>query len=348
MFKRQRTNRELLGFDDKWLVLIGIPISSVVISILMFSRDIEENPAFLLETVPVSFVYVTTYWVILRYLLLWCRDRYFKPELVKRRILTEILWVLIVYFLVKVCLDHFVHDYLCLSLGDKEPKGVTMMVLSLTVCFFVLTIYESMFFYSQLQKAMMEQEALKREHIISQLEGLKNQVNPHFLFNSMNTLAQLIPEDSGRAVKFVEKLSKVYRYILEIKDQKVISLKEEVRFVNAYIFLLKERFEDNLKVEIDIPESRMQDKVLPLSLQMLIENAIKHNVISKERPLSITVKTDKGHLHVENNLQLKNQVMNSTKMGLQNIRKRYRFFTDSTVVVMETKEFFAVSLPLLD
>ncbi len=348
MLKRQRTNRELLGFDDKWFVLFGIPLSSVIISILMFSRDIEENPAFLLETVPISFVYVTTYWIILRYLLLWCRDRYFKPDQVKDRIMIEVLWVLAVYFIVKFGLDHFVHDYLCLSLGEKEPKGVTMMVLSLTVCFFVMTIYESMFFYSQLQKAMLEQEALKREHIISQLEGLKNQVNPHFLFNSMNTLAQLIPEDSGRAVKFVEKLSKVYRYILEIKDQKVISLQEEVRFVNAYLFLLKERFEDNLKVEIDIPEERMQDKVLPLSLQMLIENAIKHNVISKQRPLSITVKTDNGHLHVENNLQLKNQVMNSTKMGLQNIRKRYRFFTDSTVIVMETKDLFAVSLPLLE
>jgi len=346
--KRQRSNRELLGFNDQWLVLFGIPLSALIISILMFSRDIEENPAFLLETYPISFIYVTTYWIILRHLLLWCRDRYFSPDQVKRRILVEILWVLVVYFAVKVGLDYFIHDYLCAELGGKEPKGITMMVLSLTVCFFVLTIYETMFFYSQLQKAMLEQEELKREHIISQLEGLKNQVNPHFLFNSMNTLAQLIPEDSGRAVKFVEKLSKVYRYILEIKDQKVISLEEEVRFLNAYLFLLKERFEDNLKVEIDIPKERMGDNVLPLSLQMLIENAIKHNVISKERPLSITVKTDKGHIHVENNLQLKNQVMNSTKMGLQNIRKRYRFFTDSTVVVMETKDLFAVSLPLLD
>ena len=120
-----------------------------------------------------------------------------------------------------------------------------------------------------------------------------------------------------------------------------------MRFVRSYLHLLKERFENNLIVDIDIPEERMQDKVLPLSLQLLIENAIKHNVISKERPLSITIKTNKGHLHVENNLQLKNQVMNSTKLGLHNIRKRYRFFTDSTVVVMESDKLFAVSLPLI-
>jgi len=348
MVKRQRTNRELLGFNDQWLVLFGIPLTALLISLLMFSRDIEENPAFLLQTYPISFFYTTTYWLVLRYLLLWIRDRFFELSKVNRRLMEEIFWVLIVFFIIKFGLDYFLHDIMCAFLGDKEPTSITMVVLSLTVCFFVMTIYESIFFYNQLKKSMLEQEELKRMHVISQLEGLKNQVNPHFLFNSMNTLAQLIPEDSGRAVKFVEKLSKVYRYILEIKDQKVISLEEEVRFLNAYLFLLKERFEDNLKVDIDIPEERMQDKVLPLSLQMLIENAIKHNVISKKRPLSITVKTEKGHLHVENNLQLKNQVMNSTKMGLQNIRKRYRFFTDSTVVVMETKDYFAVSLPLLE
>jgi len=347
MFKRKRSNKELIGFNDRWLMVIGIPFTALVISLLMFNREIEANPAFVFNTFPISLFYTTVYWIVMRWLLLYCRDTYFQSNEARKRIVLEVVLVLIVYTVVKFLLDITVHDFLSQVMGAYEPRGLTMVVLSLTVCFFVLTIYESLFFYSQLEKAKLEQEELKREHIISQLEGLKNQVNPHFLFNSMNTLAQLIPEDSGRAVKFVEKLSKVYRYILEIKDQKVISLEEEVRFLNAYLFLLKERFEDNLKVEIDIPVERMQDKVLPLSLQLLIENAIKHNVISKERPLSITVKTNKGHLHVENNLQLKNQVMNSTRMGLQNIRKRYRFFTDQTVIVMETKDLFAVSLPLI-
>ena len=222
MFKKVRSNRELLGFDDRWLMLIGIPFTSLIITVLMHSRDIEVNPLFALQAFPISLFYTIIFWIVMRWVLLYCRDRYFSPGQARQRIWVEIVGVLIVYTIVKGILDLFVDEALCTFFGHEEPEGISMIVLSLTVSFFVLTIYETMFFYSQLQKSQLEQEELKREHIISQLESLKNQVNPHFLFNSMNTLAQLIPVDSERAVKFVEKLSKVYRYILEIKDQELI------------------------------------------------------------------------------------------------------------------------------
>ena len=130
-----------------------------------------------------------------------------------------------------------------------------MVLASLMLTFFIVAVYESIFFYSRLQKSIVEREKLERENIHSQLEGLKNQVNPHFLFNSLNTLTYIIPEDPDLAVRFVQQLSKVYRYILEIRDRKLICLSEELEFLDSYVFLLKERFGENFHVEIRVPES---------------------------------------------------------------------------------------------
>jgi LytS/YehU family sensor histidine kinase len=141
----------------------------------------------------------------------------------------------------------------------------------------------------------------------------------------------------------------VYRYILEIRDKKLIFLEEELKFLNAYTFLLKERFGENLHIKMDIPEKYLNDKILPLSLQILFENAIKHNIISSEKPLFMEVFIENGDkLVVKNNLQKKNQVMNSTKLGLQNIKNRYRFFSDKEVEVIVTQKSFIVILPMLD
>lgn len=223
-----------------------------------------------------------------------------------------------------------------------------MSVSTLVMIFLVVAIYETIYFYQQLKQSIQEKEELQRENIKSQLEGLKSKVNPHFLFNSLNTLAYLIPEDADKSVKFVQKLSKVYRYILEMSDERLIPLQKELDFLNSYIFLLKERFEENLQVEIDIPKARMKDKIIPLSLQILFENAIKHNIISSTKPLKIKVLiNNSGKLIVENNLQKKKQIKDSTKFGLENIKNRYRFFSNEAVDVIATSSSFIVSLPLI-
>ena len=140
----------------------------------------------------------------------------------------------------------------------------------------------------------------------------------------------------------------MYRYILEMRDKQLIPLAEELAFLDAYVFLLQERFGDNLRVDIDIPAARREDRVVPLSLQMLFENAIKHNVISQDRPLTIRVFVEDGdHLVVTNKLQVRPQATPSTGVGLENIRNRYAFFCDRPVVVTQTDEAFRVELPLL-
>jgi LytS/YehU family sensor histidine kinase len=222
-----------------------------------------------------------------------------------------------------------------------------MIAGSLLIVALVGTIYESIYLYQNWRRTLLETEQLRREQVESQLEGLKNQVNPHFLFNSLNTLTYLIPEDHEKAVQFVQKLSRVYRYILEMKDKKLVTLAEELKFLHAYVFLVKERFGENLQVELDVPEPAKSMQVVPLSLQILFENAIKHNVIAQGKPLNVAVRVEGGNLVVVNKLQPKAQVMPGTGTGLANVKNRYRYFTNDPVSISADDGVFEVRLPML-
>ncbi len=212
----------------------------------------------------------------------------------------------------------------------------------------VVSIQEAIYFFGEWRKTILEAEQLKKENIASQFETLKNQVNPHFLFNSLNTLISIIPEDTRLAIDFVQKLSNVYRYILQNNDKEVVTLAEEMKIAQAYLFLLKTRFGENLQVQINIPPVHLQKFVAPLTLQMLLENAIKHNVVSSEKPLRIDLYVEKDEvLVVKNNLQRKSGVSDSTQTGLANISQRYKLLCQRTVEVIVTASNFMVVLPLL-
>lgn len=189
---------------------------------------------------------------------------------------------------------------------------------------------------------------LQEETNIAQFEILKSQVNPHFLFNSLNVLSSLIHIDPKKAAKFVRQLSKVYRYVLEIKDRDLITLKEELPFVESYIFLLKTRFDQNLSVNLDITNNSERKMIAPMVIQLLLENAIKHNVVSKTKPLTINITEEDGFLAISNNLQLKSSREKSSNTGLNNIRKRYEYLSSKKIEITETEEFFSVKIPLLD
>ncbi|MBN1339934.1 MAG: histidine kinase [Bacteroidales bacterium] len=189
---------------------------------------------------------------------------------------------------------------------------------------------------------------LQEENIISQFESLKAQVNPHFLFNSLNVLSSLIYIDQDKAAKFVRQLSRVYRYVLDFKDKDLVKLKDELPFLESYIFLLKTRFDKNLVVETDIAPGDEEMMVAPVVLQLLLENAIKHNVISKNKPLTISIKSGNNEITVRNNLQLKSSTEGSSKIGLNNIKKRYEYLTGRKIDILNDENFFAVTIPLLE
>jgi len=202
-------------------------------------------------------------------------------------------------------------------------------------------------FLENWRKAALNAETLKKESAVARYESLKSQVNPHFLFNSLNALTNLVYEDQDKAAKFIKQLSEVYRYVLDSREKESVSIQEELRFVKSYLFLQEIRFGDNLKVRLDLDNAF--GNVAPLALQLLLENAIKHNIVSQENPLFVEMKISNGFIWVENKVQRKSVLgENSPGMGLNNIRSRYAFLSNKKVVVNKSEEEFSVGLPIIE
>lgn len=341
--------KDTIGFNDKWLMIIGVPVIAFVINIIMFPDIFSVDKfSFFRRCYTIGITYTFTYWVIFRYATAFLMKTFPNESDIWKRLSFQVILMILGYFIIKIVVGNIIETCIPAEWHEENKEGISEVVGSFMSIFLIWAIYEGIIFYTKLQKSIQEKEQLQRENIQSQLEGLKNQVNPHFLFNSLNTLTYLIPEAPDKAISFVQKLSKVYRYILEIRDQKIVTISDELEFLNAYVFLLKERFGENLNIEIDIPKNYYQRKIVPLSVQILFENVIKHNIISTQKPLMINVFIEKDKLIVKNNLQKKNQVISSTSMGLQNIKSRYQFFTTKEVDVIVTANSFLVALPLVD
>lgn len=191
-------------------------------------------------------------------------------------------------------------------------------------------------------KALMQKELLQSQYV-----NLKNQVNPHFLFNSFSVLQSLIDTRPAEASKFLSRLSKMYRHILDNREESMSSVKKELEVLELYIYLLKIRHEDSFEVSIEIDEAYHQSYIPTLSLQMLIENAVKHNQFSVREPLHVRLFVDQGYLVVKNKVKKKGAVESSTKLGLENIRSQYQLQTRESVIITEDEQFFTVKLPIL-
>lgn len=344
-----RNTKEVLGYDDRKFILLGIILVSLGMNVLLFGPTMKNNLLSLFTgCFSISIMYTTIFWGCFRSIYLATTEKYPGYENLSKRYLVLMPTIVLSFIVLKVFLDFTIDPYFQNFFpSTTRPSKILEALGSFIFVILVISIYEGVYLFAELKKSKIAQEVLKQENISSQLEGLKNQVNPHFLFNSLNTLASIIPEDQERGVRFVTKLSKVYRYILDIKDQKLIPLKVELDYLHAYTYLLKERFGDNIRFDIDIDEDVMEKKIIPLSLQITFENAIKHNIITKSKPLRIDVYLEKEKLVVKNNLQKKTTVASSTKTGLQNIKNRYSFFTQKEVGVICTVDHFIVTLPLL-
>ncbi|MFY9152688.1 MAG: histidine kinase [Prolixibacteraceae bacterium] len=224
-------------------------------------------------------------------------------------------------------------------------SGLFMVKIGFTFIIIGALISNAILFFKNWKESAVQQEKLKREQLALQYETLKSQVNPHFLFNNLNSLTSLISSNPDKAIDFVKKLSEVYRYVLDQKDHELVSLETELKFLESYVFLQKIRFGSNLDVQVEVESGNFM--VIPLSVQMLVENAIKHNEISDKNPLMIRVfSSGNGYLTVENKLQKKSGSEGSGS-GIQNIKGRYEFFTDKDVTIGITSERFRVSIPLL-
>lgn len=188
---------------------------------------------------------------------------------------------------------------------------------------------------------------LEKENVLAQFEILKNQINPHFLFNSMNILSSLISQDAAKAVAFTHQFSKLYRSTLQLREQLLISIREEMEFVTSYLFLQEIRFEDSLQVQINIPAEIMEYSLPPFALQTVIENAIKHNIVSEAKPLHIHIAQVGEELHIRNNLQRRKHIEDSTGTGLKNLRLRYKLIGDLSPSFDDTNGEYLAQLPIV-
>ncbi len=202
-------------------------------------------------------------------------------------------------------------------------------------------------FFKRWQENATRAANLEKEKSQVQFDNLKNQLNPHFLFNSLTSLDSLIQDNPNLAREFLQQLSKVFRYVLQSKEKGLVSLNEELYFIKNYVELLKTRFGESLQINIDINSTDLDKQIAPVTLQILIENAIKHNIINQDKSLKISIFCFDNYLFVENNVQRKKQVESSNNQGLNNLKSLYSFLSEKQIMVSEDLNFFKVRVPLL-
>lgn len=227
-----------------------------------------------------------------------------------------------------------------------ESEKSSSFLIPVVIFLIVSLAIHAFYFYKALQETKVKEQKIIATTANAQFESLKNQIDPHFLFNSLNVLSSLIEENPENAQKFTTSLSKIYRYVLEQKDKELVAVSEELAFAKIYMQLLAMRFENSISYELpgNINENA---KVVPLSLQLLLENCIKHNVVSSSKPLHIKISMQDNQLVVENNWQKKEVLSNGKGVGLHNIVNRYALLTERQVTIIQNEKLFKVYLPIL-
>jgi len=234
-----------------------------------------------------------------------------------------------------------------LDWNDADLKW-KMGILLITVVFIYNVVYALLYSYQHYAIAQIETLRNERKQLELQFEALKSQISPHYLFNSLNTISSLLFKDLPSAEQFIRRLAQTYQYILSTQDKKYVLLKDEVDFVQSYYYLLRIRFQQQLSVEINLPSGIMNSRIPPLTLQMLVENAVKHNQLTGDKKLFIYITSqDNLYLKIINTKTTEVNDVHSFQVGLENIRKRYQYFTDRKIEIKD-EDKFTVSLPVLD
>jgi len=280
----------------------------------------------------------------------WLNQKYPWLTMPARRILIHLL-LSVGYSAIFIFLASYLFNLVSNEIPVNGPGfwQVTLAILGVLVLMSIilLTIEISTQFFRHWKHSLVEVERYRAESLQAQLQNLKNQINPHFLFNNLSVLSSLVCQDQNKSVEFINQLSKVYRYLLDNQNSELVTVEEELNFIRSYLFLLQIRYSPNLSIIIDVRNGDLARMIPPMALQILIENAIKHNEVSSGRPLSISIVSGQGDLVVKNNLQPRLLQEPGSQTGLKNIKARYGFFTATPVEVINDSSNFIVKIPLL-
>lgn len=323
--------------------LIGVPLISIIMhfTFSFLEGDLHKSHA---EGLFTSFLFTLTYWEGIRQIWCYLQKRFSHYSQTKER-LTKLVVSVLIYGVFATVLIHYLTEIL-FGVQCTVPLMVQGYFIGLVPTILVLMVYETVYFFESWKNKVKESEAISRTQLVNQLEALKAQLDPHFLFNSLNILSSLI-DDNEPAQQYLSRLSDVYRYVLLSKNRTTVSLREEMEFVNAFLYLAKVRFQAGLEIETHISDGSWNRTVAPLSIQLLVENALKHNVITREQPLHITIREKDGYVWVSNPIHKKVHLESSTKVGLNNILEQYKLLSELPVHIVRDPLRFEVALPLL-
>ncbi len=340
----------MLNFSSKEKViglLIIPPVAVVMNSVLFGSAYYRGWLNFLIPTLVTSLVVAIVY-TLCGMVAALLQNRFPKYSQTFKRIGLELLYFVIITA-VAVTVLFYGFDYMNFAgMQVKMHNYPWVLVVGASCNLLATSLNEGAAFFEKWRNLVDEAEQLKKVNLQSQLEGLKGQVNPHFLFNSLNSLSSLISDDPDKAERFLDEMSKVYRYLLRTNEDGLTTLDAEMQFIYSYFHLLKTRYGDGLELEALIDDRYAGHLLPPLTLQMLVENAVKHNMILKDSPLKILIMTtNSGRLVVSNNLQRKDRMVSSNKVGLTNIVNKYRLMKQEEISVRDDGKEFAVVVPLI-
>jgi len=331
----KRTGTSIKEPYARYLMMLGLS--------LLLSFFIPASPFW--GVFAVTLVYTICYWEGNYQLVSYTRSKYPRFEQSSKRIVIQAILALIYTVSVGVLVSFVLQQ---LGVISEEPDYYVSAILQgLVITTIISMIYETAYYFQLWKESLLEGERLKKNEARLQFESLKNQVNPHFLFNSLNTLSALIPVDPDRAERFVQAFAKNYRYVLDVKDKSFVPLEVELEFVRSYCFLQKIRFEDQLVITEDIEATGKNYYIPPLILQNLVENAIKHNRISEKHPLHIYIQLIGDVLQVRNRIHTRQEIADSTKTGLKNIRERMKLVSNSIPEFYEKDGIFYAIIPLV-
>jgi two-component system, LytTR family, sensor kinase len=275
------------------------------------------------------------------------QNKFPKINQLGKRILYSIFYMTcsscIIMFLADFLGDWFIFSHLRTNIYDFLWDIVGAVLITIIV----VPVFEMLFSEKVSQRVILENEELIRRNIQGQYDSLKGQVNPHFLFNSLNSLTGLIKKDSEKAIDFVHDLAYVYRYLLKSNEYNLIEISDEIKFAESYFQLIQTRFGENIFMKVNVDEYVLNCKIAPLTFQLLIENAVKHNIISPTKPLYIDVYSEDNFIVVCNNLQKKIYTISSTKTGLANIIGKYKLLINEEIEIIEDETTFKVKIPII-
>lgn len=333
------------------VVYISLIISAFISLISFLSSGYKLDVLLDIKQFSISFIYAVLITLanvlgfdILYRFFSWDKDA---KKLVLIGVIGSVAWSTLGFFLARYSHLVWIEDYSFQEFMERESPMTYLF--SMMIAFIVTLIFHSFYFYKALQDVKLKEKTFESISNSAKFDALKNQLDPHFLFNSLNVLSALIDEDTEKAQDFTIGLSKVYRYVLDQKNKDLVSLNGEIKFAETYLNLLKMRFEDSLEVEISEDAKTKKAKIIPLSLQLLIENAVKHNKVSEQFPLKIKIYVEDKYMVIENNLQPKtdSRKQNRNGIGLENIQSRYKLFTNQNCEIIKNEKTFTVKLPLL-